>query len=197
MTTLMHRVCAFALTLSSLACGADEERAPIVAVAVEDIVVEHVPSLAVEPAQTLAELLAWDAPIAGRLTSAFGHRDLGDSLLASTFHDAVDVAAPMGTPVTAPVKLRIRTIAYQARAGRYVIADVVNADGAVEWRLTFAHLSHVAVFEGDVLERGETLGRIGLSGSATGAHLHFRVEAVEGGERTAVDPLTAIPSLGT
>ena len=107
----------------------------MVAVAVEDIVVEHVPSAVTvesEPPQTLAELLAWDAPIAGRLTSAFGHRDLGDSLPASTFHDAVDVAAPMGTPVTAPVKLRIRTIAYQARAGRYVIADVVNADGAVE-----------------------------------------------------------------
>jgi hypothetical protein len=160
---------------------------PAVTVGREDVVIEHVPVREVDPVVAdvgLAEHLAWQPPLTGVVSSAFGWRDLDAS-----FHDAIDVAAPIGTEVVAPVDLRVRTIAYQARAGRYVIADVVNEEGAVEWRLTFAHLSHVAVFEGDVVKRGRKLGLIGLSGTATGAHLHLRVEAVEDGERIAVDPL--------
>lgn len=160
---------------------------PNVAIDAEDVVIEHVPVREVEPVDAdlgLAAHLAWQAPIAGILTSPFGWRELDGA-----FHDAIDVAAPIGTEVTAPVDLRVRTIAYQTRAGRYVIADVVDEEGAVEWRLTFAHLSQVAVFEGDVVKRGHKLGLIGLSGTATGAHLHLRVEAVEAGERIAVDPL--------
>lgn len=160
---------------------------PAVTVEREDIVIEHVPVREVDPVDVdlgLAAHLAWTAPIAGVLTSPFGWRELDGA-----FHDAIDVAAPIGTEVTAPVDLRVRTIAYQSRAGRYVIADVVDAEGAVEWRMTFAHLSQVAVFEGDVVKRGQKLGLIGLSGTATGAHLHLRVEAVEAGERIAVDPL--------
>lgn len=176
----------------SCTCGAPPREArvpaqPAITVEREDVVIEHVPVRELDSVEAdvgLATHLAWHAPIAGVLTSPFGWRELDGA-----FHDAVDVAAPIGTEVTAPVDLRVRTIAYQARAGRYVIADVVDEEGAVEWRLTFAHLSHVAVFEGDVVKRGQRLGLIGLSGTATGAHLHLRVEAVEGGERIAVDPL--------
>lgn len=176
----------------SCTCGAPPRAArapaePAVTVEREEVVIEHVPVREAEPVVAdvgLAEHLGWQAPIAGVLTSPFGWRDLDGA-----FHDAIDVAAPIGTEVVAPVDLRVRTIAYQARAGRYVIADVVDEEGAVEWRLTFAHLSHVAVFEGDVVKRGRKLGLIGLSGTATGAHLHLRVEAVEEGERIAVDPL--------
>lgn len=167
--------------------SASASATPAVAVAREDVVIEHVPVREVEPVDVdlgLASHLAWQAPLAGVVSSPFGWRDLDAS-----FHDAIDVAAPIGTEVVAPVDLRVRTIAYQARAGRYLVADVANEEGGVEWRLTFAHLSHVAVFEGDVVKRGQKLGLIGLSGTATGAHLHLRVEAVEDGERIAVDPL--------
>lgn len=167
--------------------NANASATPAVATAGEDVVIEHVPVREVEPVDVdrgLAVHLAWQAPLAGVVSSPFGWRDLDAS-----FHDAIDVAAPIGTAVVAPVDLRVRTIAYQERAGRYLIADVANEEGGVEWRLTFAHLSHVAVFEGDVVKRGQKLGLIGLSGTATGAHLHLRVEAVEDGERIAVDPL--------
>ena len=144
----------------------------------------------IEPAPlALADALAWQAPITGVVTSGFGWRALDDG-----FHDAVDIAAPLGADVVAPANMRVRTIAYQARAGRHLVADVMNDEGVVEWRLTFAHLSSVAVFEGDRVGKGERIGTIGLSGTATGAHLHFRVEAVQGDERTAVDPLTVFPS---
>ena len=193
MPVVMRIPRALSFALVAAACGPDQDvRTPVVQVAVDGIVVSHVPD-PLQPASdvSLAALLDWQAPIAGRLTSPFGPRALDDS-----FHDAVDVAAPIGTPVTAPADLRIRTIAYQARAGRHVVADVLNEEGVVQWRLTFAHLSQVAVFEGDRIKRGQTIGLIGLSGSASGAHLHFRVEAVQDGARIAIDPLTVIPSLG-
>lgn len=190
LAALLALGCACACTCEAPPQAQPDVRAsaqPNVAVTAENVVIEHVPVREVEPVEPdigLAAHLAWQAPIAGVLTSPFGWRELDGA-----FHDAIDVAAPIGTEVTAPVDLRVRTIAYQARAGRYVIADVVDEEGAVEWRLTFAHLSHVAVFEGDVVRRGQRLGLIGLSGTATGAHLHLRVEAVEAGERIAVDPL--------
>lgn len=219
---MMRALCALALTLTlAVACGAEEEARALVVLAGVDAGVANRASLAplegtvasgeaVEVAGateatseavdvvSLAALLGWGEPIDGRITSPFGPRDRDDS-----FHDAIDLAAAIGSKVVAPTKLRIRTVAYQARAGRYIVADVVNDDGVVEWRLTFAHLSQVAVFEGDTIARGETLGLIGLSGSASGAHLHFRIEAIAGsaggavGARVAIDPLAAIPSLGT
>lgn len=132
----------------------------------------------------------WVPPVVGHITSRFGDaRDEG-------IHDAIDIAAEMGADVVAPADLVVSTIAYQARAGRYLVADVLRDDGTTRgdgWRLTFAHLSSTAVFEGDRVKKGDKLGLIGLSGSASGPHLHFRVERVTAGDdgrkREAVDPL--------
>lgn len=132
----------------------------------------------------------WVPPVVGQITSRFGDaRDEG-------VHDAIDIAAEMGADVVAPADLVVSTIAYQTRAGRYLVADVLRDDGTTRgdgWRLTFAHLSSTAVFEGDRVKKGDKLGLIGLSGTASGPHLHFRVERVTAGDdgrkREAVDPL--------
>jgi murein DD-endopeptidase MepM/ murein hydrolase activator NlpD len=190
LTTTKHP-CVLAATKAAtalalvLGCGSEaDDQTAIVCVESDGIVIEHIVEPIEEPG--LAELLAWNAPVVGVLTSPFGHR-------VGNFHDAVDIAAPMGTLVTAPADLRVETVAYQDRAGRYVVADVLGVDGSVEWRLTFAHLSQVAVFEGDRVRRGAKLGRIGLSGRASGPHLHFRVEAIVDGDRVAIDPLAVVP----
>lgn len=133
----------------------------------------------------------WLPPAVGRITSRFGDNREGSP------HRAIDIAGDMGTEVVAPTDLVVSTIAYSARAGRYLVADVPAAlgadqDGAADtWRLTFAHLSHTAVFEGDRVKKGEKLALIGVSGTASGPHLHFRIERVtRDGVREAIDPLT-------
>ncbi len=179
---------------------ADDGAEDVVA-AVEDVEPESAPSdtaPSVDAADVDPSVAGWLPPVVGRITSRFGMRD-DDSM-----HDAVDIAAPMGTEVAAPTDLAIRTVAYQKRAGRYIIGDTL--DGA--YVLTFAHLSHTEVFEGQRVARGELLGLTGISGSVTGPHLHFRVERVVDdcgparaqrahrgdacgkARRVAVDPLT-------
>jgi murein DD-endopeptidase MepM/ murein hydrolase activator NlpD len=123
----------------------------------------------------------WLPPVSGRITSRFGDRDGG-------FHDAVDIASGRGNWVVAPADMRIRLNSYQRRAGRYLVADVIGEP----YRFTFAHLSHVAVNEGQRVKRGEPLGTSGISGSSTGPHLHFRVERVDDEGRVAIDPLTLL-----
>lgn len=56
--------------------------------------------------------------------------------------------------------------------------DVFSLDGEQVFTL-YGHLDRIEVHEGQVVERGERIGRIGSSGIATGAHLHFEVRAGE------------------
>lgn len=173
------------------ACGsASEERALLPAVEAPAVAEPDDPVQAVEAVEpeadagpsSVAATEDWLPPVVGRITSTFGMRE------DDTMHDAVDIAAPVGTDVAAPLDLRISYIGYRTKAGRFIIADTL--DGRFE--LTFAHLSHVDVVEGQRVARGELLALTGVSGAVTGPHLHFRVEKVAGGERVAIDPLTVI-----
>lgn len=96
-------------------------------------------------------------------------------------HAGVDLTAPYGTPVRAASPGRV------IFAGRYFgygnMVDVQHPGGVVT---RYAHLSAFgpAIHLGHPVATGEVLGRIGTSGHAHGAHLHFEVR-VSG---RAVDP---------
>jgi murein DD-endopeptidase MepM/ murein hydrolase activator NlpD len=159
------------------ATGADAIDGPIEP---PDTVVDEAP-LEIGP---IATELEWIPPLVGHVTDPFGPRADG------SFHDAVDLRGAMGGEVRAPTDLVVTWIAYQTRAGRFLIGE--SADG--EWRFTFAHLSHVDAVEGQHIAKGDVLALVGYSGTASGPHLHFRVEHVtrtpEGAaQRDAVDPV--------
>ena len=66
-------------------------------------------------------------------------------------------------------------------AGNSVYVD--HGNGVVTM---YFHLSEPTVKEGDVVKRGQTVGLTGMTGRATGPHLHFSVSVL--GE--LVDPDT-------
>jgi len=118
-----------------------------------------------------APVLAFAMPVIdARKTSGFATRrhPIRKTL---HFHAGVDFAAPLGTPV--------RSVA----DGRVVFAGKRNGYGNVVYiehgngrRTTvYAHLSRIDVGDGQQVLRGETIGAVGKSGTATGAHLHFEV----------------------
>lgn len=114
----------------------------------------------------------------GRVSSQFGWRT--DPLTgANRFHNGVDVAAAYGTDVPSAGPGRVVFAGVQGGYGQTVVLE--HADGV---QTRYAHLSHVAVSRGDEVGAGALVGRIGSSGRATGAHLHF--EVLEGGR--PVDP---------
>lgn len=86
-------------------------------------------------------------------------------------HMAIDLAAPMGTPVFAAdtgkvVKAGWSDIGY----GYRIVIDHGN-----DYVTLYAHLSEYYVGVGDIVEEGELIGRIGSTGNSTGPHLHFEI----------------------
>lgn len=96
------------------------------------------------------------------------------------FHDGLDLAAPLGSPV-------------RAAAAGVVVAAGRQSDGAVVVRIRhpdgsesrYGHLQpRLSVQAGATVAAGQVIGSVGVTGRTTGPHLHF--ELVVGGE--AVDP---------
>ena len=123
----------------------------------------------------------------GRVTQSFGPSSL--SLEPATtingvhydhFHRGLDLAAGLGTPVTAAAA---GTVTYAARrADGAVVVMVRHDDGSVA---TYGHLQpDLDVAVGDRVALGEQLGKVGMTGKTTGPHLHFEL-SVDG---TPVDP---------
>jgi murein DD-endopeptidase MepM/ murein hydrolase activator NlpD len=124
---------------------------------------------------------AWPLPNPRR-TAGYGDRrvyEYSDGTTALSVHNGLDLALPEGTPVAA------------CGAGRVVMAKerVVTGWSVVVEHLPglyslYYHLSAVAVVPGDVVAKGQLVGTLGMTGLATGPHLHWEVQA--GG--VAVDP---------
>lgn len=112
-------------------------------------------------------------PVDGRSSSRFGLRFAPDrrSLLPE-FHDALDLAAPRGTPVVSAAWGRVSATGAGPEAGNWVLVD-----HPFGFETYYAHLDSVAVRKGDLilLPAFGRLGAVGSTGRATGPHLHFEV----------------------
>jgi murein DD-endopeptidase MepM/ murein hydrolase activator NlpD len=94
-------------------------------------------------------------------------------------HSGLDYAAESGTPVVATNAGRVALVADFFFPGRLVVLD----HGLGLYSLYF-HLERALVTEGEGVDRGQPIGKVGATGRATGPHLHFGVHL--GGAR--VDP---------
>ena len=143
-------------------------------------------AIATTPAAT------WKRPLAGELSQPFGPTYLGleparlyRGVYYSHFHDGVDITAPGGTAIQAPARGRV---VFAGRMGDGAIVVVLaHDDGLVS---LYAHLDAVAVAAGDLVEAGDRLGGVGLTGLTTGYHLHWAV--YRNGE--PIDPLGTLGS---
>lgn len=109
---------------------------------------------------------------------------------AAGHHTGVDFAAPVGTPVHSVGTGRVELA---GEAGSYGSAVIVHMDDGKH--VLFAHLSAIAVEQGQRVEAGTHVGDSGNTGRSTGPHLHFEVRnQPEYG--TEVDPLPYLAEHG-
>lgn len=96
-------------------------------------------------------------------------------------HNAIDIAAPIGTPVEAALAGTVLgTGNTDAVPGCYSFGKwvmVVHGNGL---STLYAHLSEIDVSKGQSVDTGQIIGLSGMTGYATGPHLHFGVYATEG-----------------
>ncbi|MFI5367173.1 MAG: murein hydrolase activator EnvC family protein, partial [Candidatus Binatia bacterium] len=125
-----------------------------------------------------AGTLKW--PVSGgTVTSGFGQRN-------HSFHDGIDISAPVGTAVHA------------ADDGEVVYSDVLRGYGNViivrhshGLATVYAHNQSNRVHEGQHVRCGEVIGTVGESGRTTGANLHFEVRK----DNVARDPIFFLPAV--
>lgn len=105
-----------------------------------------------------------------RVTSGFSARRMHPVLHTARAHRGVDYGAPMGSEVVSIASGRVLSVTSDATNGRMV--RVRHASGYVSHYL---HLSAFAsgIRAGAAVEQGQTIGRVGASGLATGPHLHY------------------------
>lgn len=106
-------------------------------------------------------------PVRGRISGNFGnHRILNGT--PKSPHTGMDIAAPAGTDIVAPLGGKVTMVSDLYYTGHTVIIDHGHGVSTV-----FAHMNKVAVTQGQVLSQGEKIGTVGATGRATGPHLHW------------------------
>jgi murein DD-endopeptidase MepM/ murein hydrolase activator NlpD len=127
------------------------------------------------------EGFAW--PAHGRLSGFYGSQRILNGEPRNP-HYGLDVAAPEGSPVTAPADGLVTLV----HPDMYFSRGTIIIDHGAGLSSTFLHLSEVLVDTGQVVRQGALIGRVGATGRATGPHLDWRMNWLD----RRVDPLTVV-----
>lgn len=111
----------------------------------------------------------WVKPTNGWLSSGFGNR-LHPILRTTRLHAGVDLAASTGTPIVASRGGTVTFVGWMSGYGQTVI--VYHGDSVAT---LYAHMSAFSVAQDTYIAQGGRLGSVGMTGTATGPHLHFEV----------------------
>lgn len=121
----------------------------------------------VDPMNYLIEF-ACKTPVVGEVTSGFGERE--DPISGEKgFHYGIDVAAAEGEPIRAVASGIVQETGENSY-GKYIV--VAHEDGL---QSLYAHCSAINAAEGQQVKAGEKIAAVGMTGRATGNHLHFEL----------------------
>ena len=126
----------------------------------------------------LPATLRMRVPTAGPRSGSFGLRRVFNGQPRNP-HSGMDIAAPTGTPVVAPLDGEVVDVADYFFNGRTVWLD--HGGGLLSM---FCHLSAEHVRPGDRVRTGERVADVGATGRVTGPHLHWSISL----NRALVDP---------
>lgn len=121
----------------------------------------------VTDAQGWRQTFAW--PAEGRVSGLFGAQRIyrGEP---GAYHGGVDVALPAGTPVRAPAD---GVVILAADHPFTLEGNLLMIDHGLGLNSAFLHLSRIDVRPGDHVRQGQVIGAVGMTGRATGPHLHW------------------------
>jgi murein DD-endopeptidase MepM/ murein hydrolase activator NlpD len=101
-------------------------------------------------------------------------------------HPAIDIAAPEGTRVLAAAAGTVIFAGWKDNGGGYQVW-IAHGSGLFT---TYNHMSAIVTHVGAHVGRGQQVGRVGMTGNATGPHLHFEVwHGMVWGDGVRVNPL--------
>jgi murein DD-endopeptidase MepM/ murein hydrolase activator NlpD len=122
-------------------------------------------------------------PSNGPLTSRFGYR-MHPIFHEMRLHAGIDIGSGYGAPVWAAADGVVVFAGQASGYGTLVVISHGTVDGT-DLSTAYAHMSSLAVSEGQQVSRGQQVGNVGNEGNSTGPHLHFEVRR----NGDPVDPL--------
>lgn len=123
--------------------------------------------------------LSWPLKGYTRISSEFGSR-VHPVYGYKSFHTGFDLPAPYGTPIKSAASGQVIFAGWSSAYGNYILIDH-GIDSKKRHIVTqYAHCSTLLVVKGDIVVRGDVIGKVGSTGWSTGNHLHFGVQL--GGE---------------
>jgi murein DD-endopeptidase MepM/ murein hydrolase activator NlpD len=125
---------------------------------------------------------SFTAPIPGARTARFGERRVFNGQPRSP-HSGMDLKAKKGAPVHAPAAGKV------VLAGPlYFSGNTIILDHGLGITTLYAHLSRMLVKRGDMIKKGQLIGKVGATGRVTGPHLHWALKFHE----ARVDPYSLV-----
>ena len=117
--------------------------------------------------------LQWPLPVAGTITSQFGHRV--DPITGEvSSHTGTDIACAEGTPILAGADGTV-TVANGLDSWGGSYGYYIQIDHGSGLQTLYAHCSSICVTTGQQVQAGEVIGYVGHTGRVTGSHLHLEV----------------------
>ena len=119
------------------------------------------------PTAFISQGFTW--PCDGDISNAFGERK-NPATNEVIKHNGIDIVAPEGTDVKSAIYGIVTDAGYNVERGYFIIIERDNI------QTVYAGLTQeLLVTKGDEVFRGQSVGKVGKTGTSTGAHLHFEV----------------------
>jgi murein DD-endopeptidase MepM/ murein hydrolase activator NlpD len=109
-------------------------------------------------------------PAKGRISGKFGSQRIYQGGVAGAYHSGIDIAAGAGAPIVAPADGVVILAAEQPFS---LEGHLLMVDHGAGLNSAFLHCSQLAVKVGDAVRQGQVIAYVGMTGRATGPHLHW------------------------
>lgn len=119
------------------------------------------------------------APVSTEISSTFGSRANPFSGAGAEVHSGLDFRGQIGDPVAATASGVVNFTGLQNGYGNVVRISLKSG-----YEILFAHLSQINVKNGQTVNSGDIIGKVGSTGRSTGPHLHYEVRK----NGTPIDP---------
>ena len=123
-------------------------------------------------AEDIKSKMSFIKPLSGTITSVFGWRNPKLSTV-SKYHTGIDIAANEGTDIISATYGNVILASSEGAYGNHLKIQVDDVT------IVYAHCLTLEVKEGDQVNQGQIIAKVGSTGNSTGPHLHFEIKKEE------------------
>jgi hypothetical protein len=120
--------------------------------------------------KTLKNVPIGNPILSDNVLSSYGYRRNPFTGRGAEYHSGIDIKGERGAPVKTMANGKVEFAGWYGGYGKCVIVKHEN-----KLKTLYGHLSEIAVREGDKIESGQVIGKVGNTGRSSGPHLHYEI----------------------